>query len=133
MKLGNIHIKPGCTFDSNDIEIGDETWINYNCVFNNSTSIKIGPNCDIAFGVTFVCSTHKIGNDRRRAGYGISLPINIEEACWIGAGVIILPGVTIGKGCIVGAGSVVTKDCDSNTLYAGNPARPIKKLLQSGE
>ena len=63
-----------------------------------------------------------------RAGKTIYKPIFIGNGCWIGANSIILPGVTIGDGCIIGAGSVVNKDCDSNCLYAGNPAKKIKTL-----
>ena len=129
MKLKDpVWIKPGCSFDSADIEIGDHTWINYNCSFNNSATIKIGSNCDIAFNVMFVCGTHEIGGFERRAGDGKSLPITVGDGCWIGANVTILPGVNIGPGCVIGAGSVVTKSCEADGVYAGVPARLIKKL-----
>lgn len=72
--------------------------------------------------------THKIANSNRRAGESQFLPINIGDGCWIGAGSTILGGVTIGKGTIIGAGSVVNKDCEANSLYAGVPAKFIKRL-----
>jgi maltose O-acetyltransferase len=52
----------------------------------------------------------------------------IEDGCWIGAGATILPGVTVRAGCIVASGAIVTKDCEPNGLYAGNPARRIREL-----
>jgi hypothetical protein len=54
----------------------------------------------------------------------------IEDGCWIGGGVIILPGVTIGQKCVIGAGSVVTKDIPANSLAVGNPCRVIRKINQ---
>ena len=90
--------------------------------------IEIGDNCDIAFQVKFICLTHDIGSSERRAGKARTLPIKIGNGCWIGSEAIILPGVTVGDGCIIAAGSVVSKDCDPDYLYGGVPAKKIKKL-----
>jgi maltose O-acetyltransferase len=76
----------------------------------------------------FCTSTHEIGSRERRGGKSISIPIKVGNGCWIGARSMILPGVTIGDGCIIAAGSVVTKDCEPNGLYAGTPAKRIKDL-----
>ena len=57
-----------------------------------------------------------------------ALPINIGDGCWLGGGVIVLPGVTIGDGAVIGAGSVVTKDIPANSLAVGNPCRVIRKI-----
>ena len=62
------------------------------------------------------------------AGKGINAPIRIEDGCWIGANVTIMPGVTIAKGCIIGAGTLVTEDTEENGIYVGIPARLIRKL-----
>ena len=70
----------------------------------------------------------KSGGGTRRAGQSITKPIVIGEGSWIGADTYILPGVTIGKGCIIGAGSLVVKDCLDNCIYIGRPARLIRKL-----
>ena len=59
-----------------------------------------------------------------------ALPVMIEDGCWIGGGVIILPGVTIGQKSVIGAGSVVTKDIPANSLAVGNPCRVIRKINQ---
>ena len=64
----------------------------------------------------------------RRAGKDVYKTIHIKEKCWIGAEVLILPGVTIGKGCVVAAGAIVTTDVEENTMVAGIPARIIKRL-----
>ena len=59
-----------------------------------------------------------------------ALPVMIEDGCWIGGGVIILPSVTIGQKSVIGAGSVVTKDIPANSLAVGNPCRVIRKINQ---
>lgn len=59
----------------------------------------------------------------------IGLPIIIEDGCWIGANVVIMPGVTIKKGCVIGATALVTKDTEPNGLYVGKPAHKIKDLI----
>ena len=91
--------------------------------------IVIGENCSIAFGVTFCNSSHRQGISRKRAGDVITQKILIEDGCWIGANVTIMPGVTIQKGCIIGAGSLVTRDCLKDGLYIGSPAHRMKDLL----
>lgn len=78
--------------------------------------------------VLFCGVTHEIGDSRKRAGKPIGKDIVIKNGSWIGARVTILPGVTVGEGCIIAAGSVVTKDCLPNTMYGGVPAKFIKSL-----
>lgn len=91
-------------------------------------SITIGNNCFIAMNCVLTTSTHEIGDSKRRAGNNRLLPIIIEDGCWLGTNVTVLPGVTIGRGCIIAAGAVVTKNCEPNGMYAGVPARRIKDL-----
>lgn len=76
----------------------------------------------------FVTSTHELGDKERRAGRNDVRGIEVGDGTWIGAGAIILPGVKIGKGVVIGAGSVVTKDCEDNCVYVGNPALKVKAL-----
>lgn len=123
-----VTISAGCFVGNKNLVIGDNTFINYNVWFNTAGGIKIGNRCNIAYQVTFVTSTHEVGNEERRAGKPISESIEVGDGTWIGAGAMILPGVRIGKGCIIGAGSIVTKDCEDNCLYAGNPAKKIRQL-----
>ncbi|WP_248930944.1 acyltransferase [Paenibacillus hamazuiensis] len=122
-------IMGGCYFLGNNITIGKNIFINYRCFFDSEhQSIEIGENVNIAFGVMFCTSTHKIGHMLNRAGETVGLPIKVGNGCWIGAGAVILPGVTIGEGCIIAAGAVVNKECLPNGLYAGVPAKRMKEL-----
>ena len=74
----------------------------------------------------FINSTHETGDCYQRAGKGYALPIKIEDGYWIGANTTIMPGVTIAKGCIIAANSLVTKDTEPNGLYVGQPAKRVK-------
>lgn len=121
-------IRPGCYFGGNKVKIGRGTSINGKCYFENLEKITIGENCNIAMDVLFCTSTHKFGDVNRRAGKPYGKPIIISDGCWIGARTTILPGVTIGEGCIIAAGSVVTKDCEPNSIYMGVPAKRAKKI-----
>lgn len=82
----------------------------------------------MGFNVVFCLVSHKIGESGQRAGKRIAGDIHIGDGSWIGANVTILPNVTIGKGCVVAAGSLVNKDCLDNCMYAGVPAKRIKAL-----
>lgn len=88
----------------------------------------VGPNC------SFYSGTHPLDPTVRNGTRGpeSGKPITIGEDCWLGGNVIVLPGVTIGKGSTVGAGSVVTKDVEPYTCVAGNPARFIRKIEVAG-
>lgn len=128
LKICTKNIKPDCFMGGTDITIGKDTFINYGCFFDNSSSIEVGMNCNIAMQVMFCTSSHEIGDSEKRAGMNIGQPIKIEDGCWIGARAMILPGVTIGKGCVIAAGAVVTKDCEPNGLYIGVPAKRTREL-----
>ncbi|MEJ1178650.1 MULTISPECIES: DapH/DapD/GlmU-related protein [unclassified Pseudarthrobacter] len=106
--------------------------MNYRCIFNTAGGIVIGRNVDIAMDVSFITSSHDVGNAKRRAGVSFSAPIHIGDGVWVGARAVILPGVTIGAGSIIAAGSIVVSDCQPNMLYAGVPAKAIKSLLDHG-
>lgn len=130
-KLGGIRInthliKPGTFIMWKDVVIGRGTFINRGCFLDVMT--EIGENCNIGYQVMFCTSTHHVGDSSRRAGEGYGKPIIVENGCWIGARAILLPGVTIGEGCIIAAGALVNRNCQPNGLYAGVPARRIKDL-----
>ncbi|MCH1627131.1 acyltransferase [Ferdinandcohnia quinoae] len=127
-KIQTDNIFSNCYFESNKVIIGENSFVNSKCHFENEDFVEIGRNCSIAFQVVFCANSHKFGSANQRAGEHISLPIKIGDGCWIGARVMILPGVTIGDGCIIAAGSVVTKDCEPNGIFAGVPAKRIKDL-----
>ena len=108
--------------------MGKNSFINVRSFLDLGADIIIGDNVSIGMGTSLINSSHSIGNEDRRAGEVVALPVIIEDGSWIGANVTILPGITIGKGVIVAACSTVTENCSPNCLYAGTPARVIRKL-----
>lgn len=76
----------------------------------------------------FCAVTHELGESNNRAGKAYAKNIIVGQGTWIGANVTILPNVKIGKGCVIAAGSVLTKDCEDNCMYAGVPAKIVRKL-----
>lgn len=121
-----------CFFGSSRVSIGDRTFVNYGCFFDALDQITIGRDCTIAMEVLFTTSTHEVGPSNRRGGASVKAPIVVGDGVWIGARAMILPGVTIGSGCVIGAGAVVTRDCARNGLYVGVPARRVQDLPDSG-
>lgn len=129
----NVDIRRCVFFDKPErISIGDNSLINYGCSFHvglsDDSRIDIGNNVQIGMNCVFTCVTHKIGTEFQRAGKHIYQNIKVEDGTWIGASCTILPNVTIAKGCIIAAGSVVTASTLPNGLYAGVPARRIKDI-----
>jgi len=110
------------------LHIGQKTFVNYGCFFDLAADTNIGEHCDIGYQVMFVTATHGIGTEGRRAGAHDAQPIQVGDGVWIGARATILPGVTIGRGCVIAAGAVVTKDCAPNGLYGGVPATRLRDL-----
>lgn len=129
MKIGQADIWPGVGFRGTRFSIGDRSWINQgvyvDCEYED---VVIGANVGVGMGVMFVTSTHQMGRPERRAGDLQFKPVKVEDGVWIGARAVILPGCTIGQGCVIAAMAVVTKSCEPNGLYAGVPAIRIKNL-----
>ena len=112
-----------------NIHIGKRVFINMGCRFQDQGGIYIGDGSLIGHGVVLATLNHAFPpNDRATM---IPSPIRIGQNVWIGAGAIVLPGVTIGDGAIVAAGAVVTRDVPANTLVGGVPAKTIRTI--SGE
>ena len=130
-RIGNSNIRNQFFIDfPHNINIGNDSFINYYCkIFCGDTGkVTIGNNVFIGPEVTICCISHEIGNENRRALDSKYNDIIIKDGAWICLRSTILQGVTIGKGAIVAAGSVVTKDVPDNTMVAGIPAKVIKKL-----
>jgi maltose O-acetyltransferase len=125
-------VSPRCFFGGKDISIGRGSFINYGCFLDGYASIRIGERCAFAPEVMLVTSTHHISGPAERAGAKYGGPIVIGDGCWLGARVSVMPGVTIGDGCIIAAGAVVTSDCEANSLYAGVPATRKRALPTPG-
>jgi len=127
LKIDTRSVSPGCFF-SGPVTIGRGTFVNTGCMFDGFAPIEVGQRCSFGMRVALITSTHAPGGATQRAGELSGKPIRIGDGTWIGACATILPGVTIGDGCVIGAGAVVTADCDAGWLYAGVPARPIRRL-----
>jgi maltose O-acetyltransferase len=110
------------------IRVGARTFVNYGLVALDVASIEIGDDVQIGPNVQLLTPTHPLDPDARRAKWEAAEPIAIEGNVWLGGGVIVLPGVTIGENTVVGAGSIVTKDLPPNVVAAGNPARLVRSI-----
>jgi maltose O-acetyltransferase len=110
------------------LTIGGNCRINTPLYLELNAPITIGQYVAIGHHVVFITTDHDISCSDNRSGAVTCQPITIEDGAWIGAGVKILPGVTIGKGSVVAAGSLVTQSVPANRLVGGVPARPVKTL-----
>jgi acetyltransferase-like isoleucine patch superfamily enzyme len=121
------------------IFVGKNVIININCTFVDCNKITIGNNVLIASNVQIYTATHSTDVNKRLVAdwtpdselpyfRTYALPVKIEDNVWIGGGVIILPGVTIGKNSVIGAGSIVTESVPENCVAVGNPCRVIRKM-----
>lgn len=128
MRVERSGVSSRVWFGSREMTVGRGTFIGYGSMFDTFAPITIGRDCAIAMQTTFVTSTHRMGGPAKRAGAIETSPIVVGDGVWIGARATVLPGVTIGDGAVVAAGSVVTRDCDPHTLYAGVPARAVRRL-----
>lgn len=112
----------------NGITIGRDSFINYGCVILDGATVTIGNDVKIGPGCQLLTPQHPINYLERRGTRETSYPIIIDDDTWLGGGVIVCPGVKIGKRCIVAAGSVVIRDIPDDSLAAGNPAVVKKRL-----
>lgn len=110
--------------------LGKGTFVNHNCYFMDGAPITIGQNVFIGPSCGFYTATHPLTYIERNKGLEKALPITVGDNCWFGANVSVMPGVTIGSGCVIAAGSVVTKDLPANSLAAGVPASVKKQIEQ---
>ncbi len=110
------------------IEIGDNFFANYNFVVLDGNYVRIGDNVWIAPNVGIYAAGHPFDVEERIGGLEYAFPVTIGDNVWIGGGVQIIGGVTIGANSIVAAGSVVIRDVPEGTLVAGNPCRVIRKI-----
>lgn len=124
-----IAVKPPfhCDYGYN-IFLGDDFFMNFDCVFLDAAPIRIGKHCMIGPKTCIYAIGHPLEAEGRREKIGIPEPVTIGDDVWIGGGVTILPGVSIGDNTVIAAASVVTKSFPANVVIAGNPARIIKQL-----
>lgn len=123
------HINPPLFVDyGENLHLGAGTFINYNLTALDVATITIGDDCQIGPNVQLLTPTHPVDPQPRRDKLEAAQPIRIEDNVWLGGGVIVCPGVTIGKNSVIGAGAVVTKDIPANVVAVGNPARVIRTI-----
>ena len=113
------------------ISVGAGTFINYDCVILDVVDVEIGVACQLATRVQLLTATHPVDPVARRAGWESGVPIHLGDNVWLGGGVIVLPGVSIGDDTIVGAGAVVTRDLPAGVVAVGSPARPLRDITEA--
>ena len=127
----DVQVQPPfyCDYGYN-IHCGENTFFNFDCVVLDVAPVTIGKNGFFAPKVQLYTAGHPLDYKTRGAMLEYGKPITIGDDCWLGGGVIVCPGVTIGDRVVVAAGSVVVKDIPSDSLAAGNPARVIRSLKE---
>ncbi|MET9291481.1 sugar O-acetyltransferase [Streptomyces sp. NPDC003077] len=125
----DVRIRPPfhCDFGYN-IRVGARTFVNFGAVMLDTGPITIGADVQIGPNVQLLTPLHELGAERRRAGWEKAVPVRIGDNVWLGGGVIVCPGVTIGENTVVGAGSVAVRDLPAGVLAVGNPARVVRTL-----
>ncbi len=116
-----------CDYGVN-IRLGYDVFVNTNAVFLDCAEITVGDHARLGPGVQVLAADHPREPALRAADIELAFPVRLGTRCWIGAGAIICPGVTVGDHSIVGAGSVVNRDIPDRVMAAGNPCRVIREL-----
>lgn len=112
------------------VHLGHHVYFNFSATLVDDTHIYIGDCTMLAPNVTIATAGHPILPALRERAIQYNLPVHIGKNCWIGAGAIVLPGVSIGDGSVIGAGSVVTKDIPKNVVAVGNPCRVVREISE---
>ena len=121
-------------------KIGKNFFANFNLTVQDDGEVIIGDDCNFGPNVTIVTPVHPMLPEERRALYAPdgspahlcwAKPVRIGSDCWLGANVVVCPGVTIGEGCVIGAGAVVTRDIPPHSFAAGNPCRVIREITDA--
>ena len=106
--------------------VGARTFINFGVVLLDVATIRIGDDVQVGPNVQFLTPTHPVEAEVRRAKWEAAKPITVGDNVWLGGGVIVCPGVSIGENTVVGAGAVVVRDLPANVIAVGNPARVVR-------
>ena len=114
----------------NGIIIGEHTFINYDCIILDGGFVTIGSHCKIGPRCQLLTPQHPKDYEERRRPVETCFPITIGDDCWLGGGVTVCPGVSIGARSIIAAGSVVVRDIPADSLAAGNPAVVKRRLRE---
>ena len=131
----NCYIEPPLhsNWGGKHVHFGKNVYANFNLTLVDDTHIYVGDYTMFAPNVILATAGHPILPSLREKGYQYNLPIVIGSNCWLGAGVIVMPGVIIGNNTVIGAGSIVTNDIPSNVVAYGNPCRVIRPIGERDE
>lgn len=110
------------------VHFGKSVYANSNLTLVDDTHIYVGDYTMFGPNVVLATAGHPVLPELRPLAYQYNMPIHIGKNCWLGAGVIVLPGVTIGDNSVIGAGSVVTKDIPANVVAVGNPCKVLREI-----
>ena len=126
----NCYIEPPfhANWGGKHVHFGKCVYANFNFTAVDDTHIYVGDYTMFGPNVILATAGHPILPKLRQEAYQYNMPVHIGNNCWLGAGVIVLPGVTIGDNTVIGAGSVVTKDIPSNVVAVGNPCRVLREI-----
>lgn len=126
----NCYIEPPfhTNFGGKHVHFGNNVYANFNLTMVGDTHIYVGDYTMIGPNVTIAIAGHPILPELREKAYQYNASVHIGRNCWIGAGAIILPGISIGDNTVIGAGSVVTKDIPRNVVAVGNPCRVKREI-----
>lgn len=129
IRIERAAVREGCFFGGNRVVIAAGAYVNAGVLFDGHDEIRVGPRVHVGMQAMILTGGHDIGPPECRAGDIVPGPVTIEEGAWIGARVILMPGVTIGAGAVIAAGAVVTRSCEANGVYGGVPARKLRSLV----
>ena len=131
----NCYIEPPfhANWGGKHLHFGNSVYANFNLTAVDDTHIFVGDNTMIGPNVTLASAGHPVLPKLREKAYQYNLPVKIGKNCWLGAGVAVLPGVTIGDGSVIGAGSVVTKDIPPFVVAYGNPCKVVREIGEKDE
>ena len=115
------------------ITVGENFYANHGLVILDAGGVSFGDNVFIGPNCGFHTAGHPIDFQRRNQGLEYAYPIRVGSNVWFGAGVQVMPGVSIGDNVVIGGGSVVVKDIPSNTVAAGNPCRVIRSITEADQ
>ena len=121
-----------CDYGYN-IKLGEDFYANHNLVILDCAGVTFGDHVFVAPNCGFYTAGHPIDRERRNQGLEYAYPITVGSHVWIGAGVHVMPGVTIGDNVVIGGGSVVVKDIPSNSVAVGNPCKVVRAITDEDQ
>lgn len=126
----NCYIEPPlhANWAGKNVHFGKGVYANFNLTLVDDTHIYVGDYTMLGPNVVLATAGHPILPELRPLAYQYNMPVYIGKNCWLGAGVIVLPGITIGDNTVIGAGSVVTKDIPANVVAVGNPCKVLREI-----